>query len=329
MTASSRGERSSRWRFSISAISRAVASSKRSTMAGIVSLPAIFEDRQRRSPAMISYWSPEGRTRIGCSTPCSLMDAASSCSVSSCQVMRGCDGFGTTLSSGSSRTAVGVRAASRLMMPGCASDSCWKIRLPASRNDFLWDDGLLVSTDHLPRKIDKALGRVRARLVHVDGNAGRRCLADLHRLPDDRVEHLVVAELAQRVEHVAPEDRARVVKRRKKSEHSQLGVQPALYRLDDLEQRGDALECVVLRLDRDDHAVRRDERIEREEPERRRAVDENVRVALHDVLAQLVAQRHLATDRVEELHFGGRQLERRGRDIEIFRLRRSHDLGEL
>src|SRR5678815_2512814 len=109
------------------------------------------------------------------------MDEASSCSVSSCQVMRGCDGFGTTLSSGSSRTAVGVRAARRLMMPGCASVSCWKIRLPASRNDFLLcDDGLLVSTDHLPREFDEALRRVRTRLVHGVGHAGRRRLADLH-----------------------------------------------------------------------------------------------------------------------------------------------------
>src|SRR5438094_249951 len=170
----------------MSAISSAVASSKRSTMAGIVSLPAILDERQRRSPAMISYWFPDGRTRIGWSTPCSLMDAASSCSVSSCQVIRGCDGFGTTFSSGSSRTAVGVRAARRLMLPGC-----------------------------------------------------------------------------------------------------------------------DALQCVVLRLHRDDHAVRRDERIQCEKPERRRAVDEDVGVPLDDVLAQLVAQRHLTSDRVEELHFSG------------------------
>src|SRR4029079_5840560 len=170
----------------------------------------------------------DGRTRIGCSTPCSLMDAASSCSVASCQVMRGCDGFGTTLSSGSSRTAVGVRAARRLMMPGWASDSCWKIRLPASRKDFLCDDGLLVSTDHLPREIAEALCRVRTRLVHGDGYAGRRRLADLHRLPDHGVEHLVIAELAQRVEHVAPEDRARVIERRQESEHFQFWIESAL-----------------------------------------------------------------------------------------------------
>src|SRR6266581_2705285 len=222
MTASSSGERSSRWRFSMSAISSAVASSKRSTMAGIVSLPAILDERQRRSPAMISYWSPDGRTRIGWSTPCSLIDAASSCSVSSCQVMRGCDGFGTTFSSGSSRTAVGVRAARSLMMP----------------------------------------------------------------------------ELAQRVEHVASEDRARVVERRQQSEHFQFRIEPSLHGLDDLEKRGDAFECVVLRLHRDDHAVRRDERIEREQSQGRRAVDQDVCVALDDVLAELVTQGHLASDRV-------------------------------
>src|SRR6266540_3304137 len=306
MTASSRGDRSSRWRFSISAISRAVASSKRSTMAGIVSLPAIFEDRQRRSPAMISYWSPDGRTRIGCSTPCSLMDAASSCSVSSCQVIRGCDGFGMTFSSGSSRTAVGVRAARRLMMPGCASVSCWKIRLPASRKDFLLcEDGLLVSTDHLLREVDKALRRVRARLVDGDGNAGCRRFADLHRLPDHGVEHLVIAELAQRVEHVAPEDRARVIERRQQSEHFQLWIEAGLHRLDDLQQSSDTLERVVLRLHGNDHAVRGDKRVEGQQPERWWAVDEDVVVPLHDVLTQLVAQRHLTTDRVEQLHLGG------------------------
>src|SRR5688500_10059953 len=197
MTASSSGERSSRCRFSISAISSAVASSKRSTIAGIVSLPAIFDERQRRSPAMISYWSPDGRTRIGCSTPCSLMEAASSCSVSSCQVMRGWDGFGMTFSSGSWRTADGVRAASRLMMPGCAAVSCWKIRLPASRNDFLLcEDGLLVSTDHLPREIGETLRRVGPWFVYADRDAGGWRLADLHRLADHCVEHLVIAKLA-------------------------------------------------------------------------------------------------------------------------------------
>src|SRR5881396_53169 len=161
--------------------------------------------------------------------------------------MRGCDGFGTTFSSGSSRTAVGVRAARRLMMPGCALDSCWKIRLPASRNDFLLcEAGLLVSTYHLPREIGEALRRIGPRFVHADRHARGGRLADLDRLTDDGLEDLVISELAQRVEHVAPEDRSRVVERRQQSEHFQFRIQTALHGLDDLEQGGDALQRVVL-----------------------------------------------------------------------------------
>src|SRR5206468_1905918 len=53
MTASSRGERSSRCRFSMSAISSAVESSNRSTIAGTVSFPASFEARHRRQPQAV------------------------------------------------------------------------------------------------------------------------------------------------------------------------------------------------------------------------------------------------------------------------------------
>src|SRR5258705_4806126 len=128
--------------------------------------------------------------------------------------MRGWLGLGRTFSSGMSRTAVGVRAARRLMMPGCASDSCWKIRLPASRNDLVLSRGGLVSTDDLTREIDERLRGVRLSVVLGDRHAGRRGLADLHGLADHRVEDLVVPDLFQRVEHVASEDRAAVVERR-------------------------------------------------------------------------------------------------------------------
>src|SRR5205807_2059402 len=117
--------------------------------------------------------------------------------------MRGCVGFGFTFSSGSSRTAVGVRAASRLMMPGCASVSCEKIRAPASRNDFVAFGLSLVSTDDLPRELDVRLRGVRLPVVFGDGHAGRRRFADLHRLPNDRFEDLMVAEVLERLEHVA------------------------------------------------------------------------------------------------------------------------------
>src|SRR5438105_12798313 len=251
MIASSSGERSSRCRFSMRAISSAVASSKRSTIAGIVSLPASFEARQRRSPAMIWKSSPAGRTRIGCSTPCSRIDAASSWSVSSWKVIRGCSGLGTTFSTASSLMEFGPFDARRLTMPCWASRSCWKIRVPASRNDL----PLLVSTCHLLREIDEGLRRVRLGVVDGDRHARGRRFADLHRLTDDGPEDLMVAEVSQGLEHVAAEDRAAVVERRQHAEHLQLGVEPILDGLDDLEGGGHTLEGVVPRLDRDDHAV--------------------------------------------------------------------------
>src|SRR5713101_3726435 len=317
MTASSSGERSSRCRFSMSAISSAVESSKRSTMAGIVSFPASLDARQRRSPAMISYWSPAGRTRIGCSTPCSRIDAASSASVSSCHVMRGCPGFGITFSSGMSRTAVGVRAASKLMIPGCTSASCWKIRSPASRKDFL--GRLLVSTDHLLRQVHEALCRIASGLVHGDRNACGGRLPDLYGLPDHGGEHLVIAEILERVEHVAREDGAAVVERREQPVHLEVWIQSCVHRLDDLEKCCDTLECVVLRLHRDDHAGSGDQRVEREQAERGWAIDEDVVVPIDDVARELVTQSHLAADRVEEFHLGGRELERRGGDVDLLR----------
>ena len=71
-----------------------------------------------------------------------------------------------------------------------------------------------------------------------------------------------------------------------------------------------------------------DERVQGQEPERRRAIDEDVVVALDDVLRELVAQRHLAADRAEELELGRRELDVRRRDVEMFRPRVQDDRRE-
>src|SRR3989442_13073723 len=107
-----------------------------------------------------------------------------------------------------SRTAVGVRAARRLMMPGSASFSCAKIRFPASRNDFLprgtggSAPRLVVSTDHLLGQAAEALRRVGTGLIHGDRDARGGRLADLHGLADHGLDTLVVARVPEGIEHV-------------------------------------------------------------------------------------------------------------------------------
>ena len=93
------------------AISNAVWSSISSTMAGISRMPASFAARQRRSPAM--SWnrpSAAGRTRIGWSTPCSVMEAASSWRGSSSKVSRGWFGLGSIRSIGIRRMVAAMDA---------------------------------------------------------------------------------------------------------------------------------------------------------------------------------------------------------------------------
>src|SRR5437762_1199310 len=273
---------------------------------------------------MIWKSSPAGRTRMGWSTPCSRIEAASSWSVSSWKVMRGCSGLGTTFSTASSLMEFGPFDASRLTMPCWACRSCWKILVPASRNDL----PLLVSTCHLLGEIDEGFRGVRLGVVDRDRHAGGRRLADLHRLTDDGPEDLVVAEVAQRLECVPAEDGAAVVERRQHAEHLELRVEPVLHGLDDLEQGGHALEGVVLRLDRDDHTVGTDERVERQESEGGWAIDEDVVVAIDDVAGELVAEGHLPTDRAEELDLCRGQLDVRRCHVEVLRPRVEDDRGE-
>jgi hypothetical protein len=105
--------------------SSAVTSSKSTTMAGIVSRSAIRDARHRRSPAISSNCAPLGRTRIGCRTPCSRMESASSVSDSSSYERRGCAGFGRILPTGTSRIwACVARDSISDTMPGARSVCC-------------------------------------------------------------------------------------------------------------------------------------------------------------------------------------------------------------
>ncbi len=71
-----------------------------------------------------------------------------------------------------------------------------------------------------------------------------------------------------------------VVHRHQDRGDAELGVQVGLDHLDGLEQLAEPLERVVLRLDRDHHLLAGHERVEREQSQGGRAVDEDVVEAL-------------------------------------------------
>src|SRR5664280_578029 len=283
----------------MTAISRATSSSSSSTSAGIAASPAILAARHRRSPATSWNWfGPNGRTSTGWRTPCSRIDAASSSRADSSKTRRGFSGFASILSSGTLRTPL-VRPPSaerRLTMDGESSRSSERRRAAYARKSGL------AKFDDLLRELSECPGRLGAARVGGDRATGQRRLAQLHRVPDDRVEDVIVAELAEFVEHLAAKDRASVVEGWQEAENAEVAVQLGPDRGDDLYERIEALERVVLRLHRDDHAVRGDEAVDREQAERRRAVDEDVVIAFADSVVERLPKRIFPADRREKLH---------------------------
>ena len=88
--ASSNGSTSFLCKFSVMAISIASSSDSSRTITGIFFKPAITDALYLRSPHTISYlFFPFGLTTIGCNTPCSFIEAASSLRASSENVFRG------------------------------------------------------------------------------------------------------------------------------------------------------------------------------------------------------------------------------------------------
>src|SRR6478609_6531381 len=325
ITASSSGEMSSRWRFSMIAISSAVSSSMSSTIAGMAACSASFEARQRRSPAMSSKRpSASGRTRTGWRTPCSRIEAASSSSASWLIAMRGFCGLGSILSSGTMRTPLlrwvcsGER---RLTIAGERSRSSESRRAAAARKS------VLLKFDHLPRELAVGASRVRRAGVRRDGPADERRLAQLHCLPDDRGEDVVIADDAELVEHVLREIGPTVVERRQQAENLEVLVELQANRVDDLDEVVEALHRVELGLHRDDHVRRRDQAVHGQQAEVRRAVDEDVVVRVDDVTHRL-AQDRLAAKRREQLALGARKIDVRRRDVDARGLRREDHLAK-
>src|SRR5450759_4402307 len=179
------------------------------------------------------------------------------------------------------------------------------------------------------RPITAYAGGVGAARVGGDRATGERRLAELHSAPDDRVKDVMLAELSQFVEHFTSEDRAPVVERGEQAENSKIAVQLRPNRVDDLHQRGQALQRVVLRLHRDDHAACRDEAVDGQQAKSRRAVDKDVVITLPDAVVERLPERVLAADRGKELDFRGRELERRWDNVDPVRLARQDDAVEV
>src|SRR5215210_7614200 len=107
----------------------------------------------------------------------------------------------------------------RLTIAGESSRSSESRRAAAARKS------VLAKVDNLPRELAVCPSRVRVRGIGRDRPPDQRCLAKLHRIPDDRIEHVVVADDPQLVEHVLREVGAAVEERGEQPEDLETAVE--------------------------------------------------------------------------------------------------------
>ncbi|OEI67226.1 Uncharacterized protein Cus16_3127 [Curtobacterium sp. ER1/6] len=145
---------------------------------------------------------------------------------------------------------------------------------------------------------------------------------------DDRVEHVVVEGLDDALHDLAGVQGPRVVHGREDAVEPQGGVQAVAHLVDRLDEERDAAQGEELALERDEDAVRRGERVDGEQAERRLAVDEDEVVVVRH-LAEHAREDLLASDLVDEVDFGSGQVDVRGNDVEHRHVRRLDDLARV
>jgi hypothetical protein len=114
-----------------------------------------------------------------------------------------------------------------------------------------------------------------------------------------------------------------VVHREEHTVDGQSGVDAPLDQVDGVEELRDALERVVLALERDQQGVGGRHHVERDQAERRRAVDEHEVVVPED-RPQRVAHHAVAPLPVDELDLCPREVRRGRKDVEVAELHLAH-----
>src|SRR4029077_19536194 len=260
--ASSTGDRSSRATFSTRPSNKVSRSSASRTTAGTVFSFASRAARQRRSPAISSYPpAVRGRTSTGWTTPAARIESASPAPASESKRRRGCRGCGWIASTGTWASSLSVAPPSRTSRP--------RPRPRLSR-----------ALDKLHRHLPVGVRTARTAVVRDCRETVARRFGKTHGARHGRREDELAEVLAHLGLDVCGQPRAAVDHRQEHPADREPRIQACLDEVDRVHELREALQCVVLRLHGDQHAVGSRERVDRQRPERRGTVEEDEGVPL-------------------------------------------------
>src|ERR687897_1009733 len=199
---------------------------------------------------------------------------------------------------------------------GASASRAGPVPPPASSGTVTIRSGRPTARDELAGELAVRVRPLVRRVVGRDGLGGQAGVRELHGPRDDRVEHLVAEVVDDACDDLARVQRPAVVHRREDAIDLQPRVEPIGDLLDRLHEQRYPAHREELALERDDDAVCRRQCVDRQESQRRLAVDEHDVVVVEDG-AQDTREDLLAGDLTDELDLRGRQVDVRGEDVEI------------
>jgi hypothetical protein len=156
-----------------------------------------------------------------------------------------------------------------------------------------------------------------------------RRLGQAHVARHGAAEHLRTEVLLRIIGHLSAQVEPRVVHRQQHAIEREWRIEVLLHEANGVQQLRDALERVVLALDRDDDAVGRRQHVQRDEPERWGTIEEHVLVLFAHLL-QRTPQHRLAMWSRHELELCTDQVLRRRQHVEVGNAEHgSNDLGRI
>src|SRR5882672_11622687 len=229
---------------------------------------------------------------IGWITPEDLIEAASSSSAVRSKTFLGWFGFTSICSIGTS-----TRDSASL---GSEASSAPSPR-PSPR--------LIIMVQNLPSQFEVCRRATGPEIVHHDRPAVAGSFRESDVAWDDGVEHLPWKVPIDLVADLEREARSTVEHREQDPQEVETGIQLLSNELHGLlEQMGQSLERVELALQRDEHSIRRDERVDRQQTQRRRAIDDDVVIGGRDCFER-VPKSMLASLYSDELDLGSHQVD--------------------
>src|SRR5688500_13537913 len=267
--------------FSIKATASRRSSGMSRTTTGTFRSPAICDARQRRSPAMISYPLSALRTTIGWMTPCALIDRDSSSMRVSSMTVRGWKRFGRSRSMSISSARSGA-AGTGVDATGASGISADNPRPRAGRFSamvlFRWCCGNRRSfaRQELARQRDVRFGAAGFDVVENCRQSVTWCFAETNVARDHCGVDAIGEERANVARHLLAQIGALVVHRHQHPGDVEAWIECAAHPAQRRDEIGKTLECEVFAVERNQHGVGSNERVQRQKTKRRWGVDEDV-----------------------------------------------------